>query len=74
MEKLSYRGFRASVDYIAGDLVIKVLGVPEILQARCIRPADLWPAMQALVDDYLQRCQSAGLMPDAPRLALAHAI
>lgn len=66
MQKVSYRGYPASVDFVGGDLVINILGVSEKLEARCIRPADIEPAMRELVEDYLQRCEAAGRQPELP--------
>lgn len=71
MNKLNYKGYGASVEYINGHLVVKVLGVEESLVARCIRPSDVMPSLKQLVDGYLRRRQFDTTLQDVPRPAAA---
>ena len=63
---LTYKEFQASVTFIDGKLLIRVLHVDDLLLAECDSASEVQATFQDLIDDYLETCETLGKAPSRP--------
>jgi predicted HicB family RNase H-like nuclease len=66
MTILSYKGYRGSIEYEDGQLVIQLLHIYDFITTTCDAVGKAEEAFHELVDDYLATCEETGRLPDKP--------
>ena len=66
MKVLNYRGYFATVDFDADDLILvgHIIGINDIVGFHADTPAEIVKAFHEAVDDYLETCTKIGKEPD----------
>ncbi len=66
MNKLTYKGYTARIDFDDRDniLVGRLLGIKDVIAFHADNVADLRVAFEESVDDYLEACAAIGKSPD----------
>lgn len=66
MNILSYKGYTARIDFDERDdiLVGRLLGIQDIVSFHADSIAELRPAFEEAVDDYLETCEKIGKQPE----------
>ncbi|UXN69887.1 type II toxin-antitoxin system HicB family antitoxin [Devosia neptuniae] len=63
MKTVSYKGFQAAVEYEDGVLFVRVLHIEDLLVTQCKSVDEIAPALEELIEDYLQDCKALGKVP-----------